>query len=448
MMLSFLYFLYAMSLISRVRVCGNTDGRTTVYKSKLSLVDLAGSEKMHDNSINHTNHVKELTSINKSLHCLGNVISSLSSYATTVSAHIPYRDSKLTRLLQDSLGGNTRTILIACIAPTVLHAMESINTLHFADRAKNVMMTVRANTHAGGGANGPNGASNAVLEAEIARLKMLLKFALEKVESSGSSNNNLMDNMDELSRLLMENSELKKGNAALRERIKQLEGLNLSVHTQSHAAASSSSSKQAHTQQAHRSSKSGGVSVKKRPSSKSSKAKKHQQLVAAHSLNMSNRYDEDEFEDANDGDDDGGNNNNNEQYTDAHTHRHEDDGDGDRDGDGGADREQEYGEDDFEAYSENNTSRRPSTNKQVHAQAQAQTHTQSQAHTQQSHTKQQAAESTHKHKKAHKQAELLDGLPQVHHQQQHHAHQQQQQRNKYDDAEHVDVKSLRKRMDM
>ncbi|RYY83428.1 hypothetical protein EON63_11225 [archaeon] len=49
-----------------------------------------------------------------------------------------YRDSKLTRLLQDSLSGNTRTILVACLAPTVMHTMESMSTLQFAERAKNV----------------------------------------------------------------------------------------------------------------------------------------------------------------------------------------------------------------------------------------------------------------------------------------------------------------------
>ena len=80
-------------------------------------------------------HVKELTSINKSLSSLGNVISALSSASRT---HVPYRDSKLTRLLQDSLGGNTRTVLVACVAPTELHSAETISTLQFADRAKQV----------------------------------------------------------------------------------------------------------------------------------------------------------------------------------------------------------------------------------------------------------------------------------------------------------------------
>jgi hypothetical protein len=100
--------------------------------SKLSLVDLAGSEKMlaiDETSLRAAEHLKELTSINQSLSSLGNVIAAL---ASKHRPHIPYRDSKLTRILQDSLGGNTRTILISCVAPTVIHAAESVSTLQFA----------------------------------------------------------------------------------------------------------------------------------------------------------------------------------------------------------------------------------------------------------------------------------------------------------------------------
>jgi len=101
-------------------------GQTIINRSKLNLVDLAGSEKIPLSSSELTStskHIKELTSINKSLSSLGNVIAALSSSNRT---HIPYRDSKLTRILQDSLSGNTRTILIACVAPTVMHASESM----------------------------------------------------------------------------------------------------------------------------------------------------------------------------------------------------------------------------------------------------------------------------------------------------------------------------------
>lgn len=190
-------------------------GNSAIYKGKLHMVDLAGSEKMY-NSINNNNnnnltstmgggtpnlglsmgmgvsvadggpsaaHVRELTTINKSLHSLGNVIEKLSNRSKNTNPdrdiHIPYRDSKLTRLLQDSLGGNTRTILLACVAPTVLHSAETISTLSFADRAKNVMVKVKANVIV------DDKALLAKAQAEIARLKALLKQTLAQAESSG-----------------------------------------------------------------------------------------------------------------------------------------------------------------------------------------------------------------------------------------------------------------------
>ena len=72
-------------------------GQTVISNSKLSLVDLAGSEKMQTSGPDTEKHVRELTSINSSLHCLGNVIAALSA---ANRPHVPYRDSKLTRLLQ------------------------------------------------------------------------------------------------------------------------------------------------------------------------------------------------------------------------------------------------------------------------------------------------------------------------------------------------------------
>ena len=115
-------------------------GQKILHRSKLNLVDLAGSEKMQAiGSDPNVDHVRELTAINKSLSCLGNVIAALSA---PHREHIPYRDSKLTRILQDSLGGNTRTVLIACVAPTAMHSAETVSTLQFADRAKKVMLKV------------------------------------------------------------------------------------------------------------------------------------------------------------------------------------------------------------------------------------------------------------------------------------------------------------------
>merc|ERR1719181_1625374 len=89
-------------------------------------------------------HISELTNINLSLHTLGRCIAKLGSRDST-HAHVPFRDSKLTRLLQDSLGGNTRTRLMATLAPSPDCVDESISTLKFADRAKQVMVHVRVN---------------------------------------------------------------------------------------------------------------------------------------------------------------------------------------------------------------------------------------------------------------------------------------------------------------
>lgn len=114
---------------------GNSSDHVTYRQAKLSLVDLAGSEKM-DSVLNISRgHFNELRSINQSLSVLGNVISALSEKGRT---HVPYRDSKLTRLLQDSLGGNTRTTIIACVNPLARQTNETVNTLQFADRAKKV----------------------------------------------------------------------------------------------------------------------------------------------------------------------------------------------------------------------------------------------------------------------------------------------------------------------
>jgi hypothetical protein len=77
--------------------------------------------------------------INKGLLALGNVISALGDdKKRREGGHVPYRDSKLTRLLQDSLGGNSRTVMIACVSPADSNAEETLNTLKYANRARNI----------------------------------------------------------------------------------------------------------------------------------------------------------------------------------------------------------------------------------------------------------------------------------------------------------------------
>eukprot|EP00958_Prasinococcus_capsulatus_P009934 scaffold965_cov344-Prasinococcus_capsulatus_cf.AAC.2 len=109
---------------------------------KLNLVDLAGSERVHLTGATGV-RLEESKRINKSLSALGNVIAALTDKKER--RHIPYRDSKLTRLLEDSLGGNCRTTVIANVSPALEAVGESLSTLKFADRAKTVKNAARVN---------------------------------------------------------------------------------------------------------------------------------------------------------------------------------------------------------------------------------------------------------------------------------------------------------------
>eukprot|EP00002_Diphylleia_rotans_P019894 TRINITY_DN3848_c0_g1_i3.p1 TRINITY_DN3848_c0_g1~~TRINITY_DN3848_c0_g1_i3.p1 ORF type:complete len:789 (+),score=127.94 TRINITY_DN3848_c0_g1_i3:114-2480(+) len=110
---------------------------------KLSLIDLAGSERA---SVSQNRGIRliEGANINKSLLALGNCINALGEKGGNVQ-HIPYRDSKLTRLLKDSLGGNTRTVMITAISPSSGSWDETLNTLKYANRAKNIQTKISQN---------------------------------------------------------------------------------------------------------------------------------------------------------------------------------------------------------------------------------------------------------------------------------------------------------------
>uniref|UniRef100_A0A8C1DJV8 Kinesin-like protein n=1 Tax=Cyprinus carpio carpio TaxID=630221 RepID=A0A8C1DJV8_CYPCA len=108
---------------------------------KLYLVDLAGSEKVSKTGAEGS-VLDEAKNINKSLSALGNVISALAEGTKT---HVPYRDSKMTRILQDSLGGNCRTTIVICASPSVFNEAETKSTLMFGQRAKTIKNTVSVN---------------------------------------------------------------------------------------------------------------------------------------------------------------------------------------------------------------------------------------------------------------------------------------------------------------
>ncbi|XP_043701671.1 kinesin-like protein KIN-12E isoform X12 [Telopea speciosissima] len=117
--------------------------------SRLNLVDLAGSERQKSSGA-EGERLKEATNINKSLSTLGLVIMNLVSISNGKSLHVPYRDSKLTFLLQDSLGGNSKTVIIANITPSSCCSLETLSTLKFAQRAKFIKNNAIVNEDASG----------------------------------------------------------------------------------------------------------------------------------------------------------------------------------------------------------------------------------------------------------------------------------------------------------
>lgn len=140
------------------------DGENHIRVGKLNLVDLAGSERQAKTGA-QGERLKEATKINLSLSALGNVISALVDGKST---HIPYRDSKLTRLLQDSLGGNAKTVMVANVGPASYNVKETLTTLRYANRAKNIKNKPRVNED-------PKDTLLREFQEEIARLKAQLE---------------------------------------------------------------------------------------------------------------------------------------------------------------------------------------------------------------------------------------------------------------------------------
>lgn len=124
-----------------IETAETVQGKQRFKVGKLNLVDLAGSERQSKTQATGI-RLKEATKINLSLSALGNVISAL---VDGRQSHIPYRDSKLTRLLQDSLGGNTKTVMIAAISPADYNLDETLSTLRYASRAKSIKNKPRVN---------------------------------------------------------------------------------------------------------------------------------------------------------------------------------------------------------------------------------------------------------------------------------------------------------------
>ncbi|XP_040200564.1 kinesin-like protein KIF3A isoform X1 [Rana temporaria] len=159
------------------------DGNMHVRMGKLHLVDLAGSERQTKTGATGQ-RLKEATKINLSLSTLGNVISALVDGKST---HVPYRNSKLTRLLQDSLGGNSKTMMCANIGPADYNYDETISTLRYANRAKNIKNKARINED-------PKDALLRQFQKEIEELKKKLD---QGEEISGSEDSGSEEDDDE-----------------------------------------------------------------------------------------------------------------------------------------------------------------------------------------------------------------------------------------------------------
>ena len=151
------------------------DGKDHIRVGKLNMVDLAGSERQ--SKTNATGQrLEEAIKINLSLTCLCQVISALTDSKAT---YVPYRDSQLTRLLQDSLGGNTKTVMIANIGPADYNIDETINTLRWASRAKHIQNKPRINED-------PKDAMLREFQEEIRKLRSQLEMIQDGKDPSAA----------------------------------------------------------------------------------------------------------------------------------------------------------------------------------------------------------------------------------------------------------------------
>ncbi|XP_056429626.1 kinesin-like protein KIF21A isoform X7 [Hyla sarda] len=182
--------------------------------AKFHFVDLAGSERLKRTGATG-DRAKEGISINCGLLALGNVISALGDKSKKAT-HVPYRDSKLTRLLQDSLGGNSQTVMIACVSPSDRDFMETLNTLKYANRARNIKNKVMVNQ------DRTSQQINA-LRNEITRLQMeLMEYKTGKRIIDDEGVEGINDMFHENAMLQTENNNLRMRIKAMQETIDAL----------------------------------------------------------------------------------------------------------------------------------------------------------------------------------------------------------------------------------
>ncbi|GAX82351.1 hypothetical protein CEUSTIGMA_g9780.t1 [Chlamydomonas eustigma] len=191
---------------------------TTTLTSQLYLVDLAGSESLQ-RSLAEGQRLQEACSINSGLLALGNVIEALADPSRT---HVPYRDHKLTRILRHALGGNSRTVMLACLSPADLDLAESLNTLRYATRARMIknMPLQNSSSKSGAAATLANTvAENTALRYQVEKLEVDLEG---KQTAWDRERESLMDLVKQLQRELarMEGSDKQDGDKSVRWCIK------------------------------------------------------------------------------------------------------------------------------------------------------------------------------------------------------------------------------------
>ncbi|KAH8377551.1 hypothetical protein KR093_005914, partial [Drosophila rubida] len=205
-----------------------TDNDIETLTSKFHFVDLAGSERLK-RTLATGDRAREGISINCGLLALGNCISALGDKSKRVS-HVPYRDSKLTRLLQDSLGGNSQTLMIACISPSDRDFMETLNTLKYANRARNIKNKVQINQD-------QSSRTISLLRRDIADLQLeLLEYKQGKRILDSEGNTLISDTFYENSMLLADNKRLQQRLKSMQETINILTDKNaqLKLEKQTH----------------------------------------------------------------------------------------------------------------------------------------------------------------------------------------------------------------------
>lgn len=190
--------------ISQVMRSNAGDVVDVMTTSRFTFVDLAGSERMKKTGA-EGERAREGIKINEGLLALGNVINSLADedrLAKDKKVHVPYRQSKLTRLLQDALGGNSQTLFLACVSPSDTNASETLSTLNYANRARNIRNVPTKNVDA--------------TTAEIQRLRALThvlqlelvksRFLAPRIETR--QDENLTDDIDQIDESVMKRDDV------------------------------------------------------------------------------------------------------------------------------------------------------------------------------------------------------------------------------------------------